>query len=49
MAGKLPDLNTYFKAKRSLEKQGDPIAMLKSMVAEAEHAVKHSPAPVEPS
>ncbi|EJC70434.1 hypothetical protein Rleg5DRAFT_6242 [Rhizobium leguminosarum bv. viciae WSM1455] len=39
IAGKLPDLNTYFLVCRWLNEQGDPIAALKYMVTEAENAL----------
>ncbi|WP_322884155.1 hypothetical protein U8C35_06390 [Sinorhizobium medicae] len=41
-SGKAPDINTYFKVKRWMAKQGNTLAMLKAMVAKAEQEINES-------
>lgn len=38
--GEAPDINTYFRVKRCMAKQGDTLAMLRDMVVKAEDEIK---------
>jgi hypothetical protein len=42
-SGNAPDINTYFKVKRWMAKQGNALAILKDMVAQAENEINESP------
>lgn len=40
-SGKAPDIDTYFRVKRWMSKQGNTLAMLKDMVAKAEQEINN--------